>query len=108
MKCTDDNCNGDITLVEYGAICDTCHTKHAVYPYQKLIDRLDALDEDLKIATAKAIETAELCKEYETTILIYRQELRTALSQTGIKSNPGVDDEWIIDQVKALLKGGEQ
>ena len=41
----------------------------------------------------------------EETVLLYRHALRNVLSQAGVPSNPGVDDEWILEQASLKLTG---
>jgi|SRR3989344_2866311 len=37
-----------------------------------------------------------------------RQELRQMLYEHGIRSNPGVGDDWIIEQLRRLVENGSK
>ena len=39
----------------------------------------------------------------EECLLMYRRALRQLMADCGIASNPGVDDEWILEQVQKLI-----
>ncbi len=39
----------------------------------------------------------------EELILMYRHTMRRMLYAKGVPSNPGVDDEWILDETARLL-----
>lgn len=39
----------------------------------------------------------------EKMLLLYRQRLRIILDQHHIASNPGVTDEWILDELEKLV-----
>ena|SRR3989344_6719765 len=40
---------------------------------------------------------------FEECLLKYRQTLRQQLANCGVASNPGVTDDWILDQISQLL-----
>src|SRR5262245_26795712 len=45
-----------------------------------------------------SMQTVEEC------LLMYRQTLRQLLHDCGIPSNPGVEDQWILDRIREKIK----
>lgn len=47
-----------------------------------------------------------MCDEnkWRGTFVELRQQLRQILYEKGIASNPGVSDQWIIDELRKLLE----
>lgn len=49
-------------------------------------------------------EPINQARSFEEALLRYRHALRQLLYEHGVMSNPGVDDDWIVAQLRALLK----
>ncbi len=45
------------------------------------------------------METTKAC------LLKYRHAMRQILAYAGVASNPGVDDDWILDQISLKVTG---
>lgn len=53
---------------------------------------------------ARKIKVSTAYSETHTTFVAFRQNLRQLLADHGVASNPGVSEDWIVDQLRYLLK----